>query len=134
MANNRPTWEEYFYGIAAAVSLRATCPRASVGAVIVSEEHRILSTGYNGAPPGEDHCLDVGCRIEDGRCQRALHAEVNAVAHAARHGVSIKGATLYVVGKDVCRECAKVLAAAGLDDTIRLGTRNPWSWWEGRLP
>lgn len=51
--DNRPTWEQYFHGIAAAVALRATCPRASVGLVIVSEEHRILSTGYNGAPPGE---------------------------------------------------------------------------------
>ena len=67
--DNGPTWEQYFHGIAAAVSLRATCPRARVGAVIVSEEHRILSTGYNGAPPGEDHCLDVGRRIEDVRRQ-----------------------------------------------------------------
>lgn len=67
--DNGPTWEQYFHGIAAAVSLRATCPRASVGAVIVSEGHRILSTGYNGAPPGEAHCLDVGCRIEDMRRQ-----------------------------------------------------------------
>ena len=121
--DDRPTWEQYFYGIANAVSLRASCPRASVGAVIVSEEHHILSTGYNGAPPGEAHCLDVGCLIEDERCQRALHAEVNAVAHAARHGVSIKGATMYVVGKDVCRECAKVLAAAGLSATVLVGTR-----------
>ena len=110
----RPDWDTYFLDIAEAVARRATCPRARVGAVIVSREHRILSTGYNGAPPGSPHCEEVGCLLVDEHCQRALHAEVNAVAHAARHGVAIAGASLYVVGKSVCRECGKVLAATGI--------------------
>lgn len=110
----RPSWDEYFISIATEVSKRATCPRSSVGAVIVSEDNRILSTGYNGAPSGEYHCLDVGCDVQDNHCQRALHAEINAVAWAARSGVPIKNSRIYVVGRDVCRECAKVLTAAGV--------------------
>ena len=100
-------------------SRRSTCPRADVGAVIVNPKtNRILSTGYNGAPPGEPHCTDVGCIMEDGHCQRALHAEVNAVVHAAK---DIDGAVIYVYGKrddgeikEVCRECMKVLKAANV--------------------
>jgi len=115
----RPSWNEYFIEIAKAVSTRSTCPRAHVGAVIVSPEKRILATGYNGSPLGEPHCDDIGCLIEDGHCQRALHAEVNAIAHAARHGISIKGATLYLWSSrgDItpCRECEKVRKAAGIE-------------------
>lgn len=118
----RPDWPEYFSGIAEAVSRRATCPRASVGAVIVSSEHRILATGYNGSAPGEPHCIDIGCDVVDGHCQRTQHAEVNAVAYAARNGVSVAGGHLYLwIGgvanptvATVCRECAKVLKAAGV--------------------
>lgn len=111
----RPTWHDYFTEIAAVVAKRATCPRAHCGAVLVSPDNRILGTGYNGSAPGEPHCMDVGCLMEDGHCQRALHAEVNAIAFAARHGVRIEGARIYVAGpRDVCRECAKVLKAAGV--------------------
>lgn len=110
----RPTWDEYFRGIAQAVSVRASCPRASVGAVIVSNDNRILATGYNGAPSGDPDCIEAGCDMQDNHCQRALHAEVNAVAFAARHGTAIRGARIYVTGRDVCRECAKVLRAAGI--------------------
>ena len=107
----RPSWDEYFDVVARAIASRASCPRASVGAVIVNESNHVIATGYNGAPPGEPHCLEVGCFIEDGHCQRAIHAEVNAVVHAER---SLRGGRLYVTGKEVCRECAKVLRAAGV--------------------
>src|SRR5688572_27353982 len=85
----RPDWTEYFMGIAEAVSKRASCPRASVGAVLIDGDCRILATGYNGSATNEPHCLDAGCLIEDGHCQRAIHAEMNAVGYAARHGVSL---------------------------------------------
>ena len=119
---SRPDWPEYFMMFAEVASRRATCPRARCGAVIVNPKtHRILSTGYNGAPPGEDHCTDVGCLMEDGHCQRALHAEVNAVAQAAKSDTSIDGAAIYVYAKrddgnmkEVCRECNKVLKAANV--------------------
>lgn len=111
LTQSRPTRDENFMHIAEVVSERATCPRASIGAVIVSAENRILSTGYNGAPPGEPHCTDVGCDVVDGHCQRAIHAEVNAVVFARG---SLAGSRIYVYGRGVCRECAKVLKAAGV--------------------
>lgn len=119
--SERISKDEYFYEMARACSLRATCPRRSVGAVIVSGEGRLLATGYNGSPPGYPHCTDVGCEVVDNHCQRAIHAEVNAVAQAAMYGIPIKGARLYLyTGEDripPCRECMKVLLAAGVDIT-----------------
>ena len=110
----RPTWDEYFGWIAEMVSSRATCPRAEVGAVLV-KDNRIIGTGYNGSPPGEPHCRDVGCDVVDDHCQRAIHAEVNAVVHTT---TDIRGARLYLydsLGRDEpCRECAKVLRSGGI--------------------
>ena len=105
-------------GIAEAVSKRASCPRASVGAVLVSPDHRILATGYNGAPKGNRECLTYGCTVVDDHRQTAVHAEVNAVGYAARFGVPIEGARLYMFDTgnrpEPCRECRKVLLAAGV--------------------
>ena len=61
----RPDWDTYFLSLAKAVATRSTCPRASVGAVIVKDK-RVLATGYNGAPLGEPHCTEVGCLMENG--------------------------------------------------------------------
>ena len=114
----RPTWDEYFLAVARVAASRATCDRASVGAVIVSRDNRILSTGYNGSPPGEPHCDDAGHLMEDGHCQRTIHAETNAIAWAARVGVSLMGARLYIWSSShhttPCRECMKVVKAAGI--------------------
>jgi dCMP deaminase len=113
----RPTWDVTWLAVAETIAKRATCPRASVGAVIVRDNH-LISAGYNGAPSGQEHCTDIGCLIEDGHCQRAIHAEVNAIADAARRGVSIDGSTIYLydtLGRQPCRECAKVIAAVGLE-------------------
>jgi len=114
----RPDWDEYFLAIAEVVSRRSTCPRARVGAVIVSPDNRVLATGYNGSPPGELHCDDVGCLMVDGHCQRTLHAEVNAIAFAARAGVKLEGGRLYIWSSrgdvEPCRECEKVRKATGI--------------------
>lgn len=112
MADTRPPWDEYFMRIAKEVATRATCPRRSVGAVIVLER-RILTTGYNGAPHGLAHCTEVGCKIVDGHCQRALHAEQNAILQAALNGVSTRGATIYVTCQP-CNACAKMIINAGI--------------------
>ena len=90
----RPSWDLYFIRIAKEVSSRSTCPRAAVGAVIV-RDNQILATGYNGAPMGEPHCIDVGCDIVDGHCQRVVHAETNAVYQAIKYSIPLEGATLY---------------------------------------
>ena len=127
--NPRPGWSTYLMGFAIHASTRTSCPRATCGAAIVIDR-RVIATGYNGAPAGHPHCIDadVGCLMEDGHCQRALHAEVNAIGDAAARGVSVKGATMYIyrknttsVGAGPCRECRKVLVAAGIQECV-IGT------------
>lgn len=98
--------------IARTVATRATCPRASVGAVLVRES-RILTTGYNGAPRGVAHCTDVGCTIVNDHCARATHAEANAIVQAALHGISVSGSTAYCTHQP-CVNCSKLLISAGV--------------------
>ncbi|NJF24799.1 cytidine/deoxycytidylate deaminase family protein [Thermococcus sp. Bubb.Bath] len=112
----RPTKDEYFMLIAKLISLRATCPRLRVGAVAVKDGY-ILATGYNGAPRGMDHCIDVGCLIVDGHCHRAVHAEQNVIAMAARKGISLEGATLYVTHFP-CDVCFKLVLNAGIKEVV----------------
>ena len=98
--------------VARTVATRATCPRASVGAVLV-REHRILTTGYNGAPRHVAHCTEAGCELVGGHCVRSTHAEANAVVQAALHGVQVEGATAYCTHQP-CVNCAKLLISAGV--------------------
>ncbi len=109
---SRPDWDVYFMEIARTVATRATCPRASVGAVIV-RDHRLLTTGYNGAPRGTGHCSDVGCMMVAAHCARAVHAEANAIVQGALHGVSLDGATAYCTHQP-CAGCSKLLISAGV--------------------
>jgi len=99
------------------VAARATCLRLHVGAIIVSPDGHILSTGYNGAPKGMEHCqtcLRMEKNISHGQnyeiC-RSVHAEQNAIIQAAVNGVSVKGATLYCTHKP-CYICAKMIVNA----------------------
>ena len=98
--------------IARQVATRSTCDRKHVGAVIVRDK-TILSTGYNGSIRGLPHCEDVGCVIEDGHCVSTVHAEANAIIHAARNGVAIAGAELYTTASP-CWPCFKLIANAGI--------------------
>lgn len=117
---NRPSWDEYFLSIAKLVSGRSTCLRRKVGAVVVKNK-QILTTGYNGAPSGLTHCDELGClreklNVPSGQRHelcRALHAEQNAFLQAARHGVSLDGATLYVTTQP-CSICAKMIINVGI--------------------
>ena len=112
----RPDWDDYFMEIARTVATRATCPRASVGAVITREK-RILTTGYNGAPRGVPHCTDAGCLMVDGHCLRATHAEANAIVQGALHGVSLAGGTAYCTHQP-CAGCSKLLISAGIQRIV----------------
>ena len=116
----RPDWDEYFVDIVELVARRSTCRRRAVGALLV-RERRMLATGYNGAPTGMRHCLDIGCLREQlgipsgerHELCRGLHAEQNALIQAALHGVSVKGATLYCTNHP-CIICTKMLINGGI--------------------
>ena len=116
----RPSWDEYFMEITNLVSKRSTCKRRQVGAILVKDK-RILATGYNGAPPGLQHCLDTGCLREQEQIPsgerhelcRGLHAEQNTIIQAAYHGVSIRDATLYCTNLP-CSICFKMIISAGI--------------------
>ncbi|MBN1334963.1 MAG: dCMP deaminase family protein [Deltaproteobacteria bacterium] len=109
---SRVDWDHYFMNVARVVSSRATCDRRRVGAVIV-RNRTILATGYNGSVSGLPHCDDVGHMMEDGHCVATIHAELNAVVQAARNGVRIEGASIYITASP-CWNCFKVLANAGI--------------------
>lgn len=121
----RQAWEEYFMSIAHLVSRRSTCLRRQVGAVAVSPDNRILGTGYNGNLPGAPHCLDLGCLrqelgVPSGQRQeicRAQHAEANICNFAARHGVALEGATMYVTTQP-CSTCVKAMVTSGIKRVI----------------
>ena len=120
----RPSWEEYFMDITHLVAKRSTCLRRQVGAILVKDK-KILATGYNGAPAGLKHCLDIGClreqlSIPSGERHelcRGLHAEQNAIIQAAYHGVAIRGATLYCTNHP-CVICSKMLINAGIERIV----------------
>ncbi|HVW24013.1 MAG TPA: dCMP deaminase family protein [Polyangiaceae bacterium] len=112
MSTNRASWDEYFMAIARQVATRSTCDRKHVGAVIV-RDRMILTTGYNGSIRGLPHCDDVGHLMEEGHCVRTTHAEANALVQAARNGVSVDGAGIYVTASP-CFGCFKLIANAGL--------------------
>lgn len=121
----RQTWDEYFMNIAHQVATRSTCLRRQVGAVAVSRDNRILGTGYNGSLPGTPHCDVVGCLrdelgVPSGQRQeicRAQHAEANVCNFAARHGVALEGATMYVTAQP-CTTCVKAMATTGIRRVI----------------
>ncbi len=114
----RPGWDHYFLALAHTVATRASCDRKHVGAVIVDDDHRIVSTGYNGAAAKTFDCDTAGHLLKEvaGRqsCVRSLHAESNALDYAGRFA---KGCTLYVTVIP-CFECAKRLTNAGITRAV----------------
>ncbi|MFX1320961.1 MAG: cytidine/deoxycytidylate deaminase family protein [Promethearchaeota archaeon] len=121
--DNRISKDDYFMKIAEVVSLRSTCIKRKVGAVLVKDSH-ILSTGYNGAPAGLKHCNPETCvrkNLKSGEkpelC-RGLHAEINCIIQAAIHGTSIKGETTIYSTTFPCMSCLKLLINAGINRLV----------------
>jgi len=121
----RPTWDEYFMEVVNAVSRRGTCDRGRTGCVIV-KDRQILATGYVGSAAGDEHCDEAGHQYQkrlnsDGtvseHCVRTVHAEQNAIAQAAKRGVAIDGATIYMK-LESCPVCAKMLVNAGIKRVV----------------
>ena len=106
------------------VAKRATCLRRQVGAVLVMDK-RLLATGYNGAPSGLAHCLEVGCLREQRQIPsgerhelcRGLHAEQNVIIQAAFHGIRIQNSTLYCTNLP-CVICTKMIINAGIKEIV----------------
>ena len=125
LEDKRPSWDEYFMGMAKLTSQRSTCLRRKVGAVIVKDKH-IVATGYNGAPSGLSHCAELGgclreqLKVPSGQRHelcRALHAEQNAIIQAATLGQSIEGASIYITHQP-CSICSKMIINAGIERIV----------------
>lgn len=121
----RPSWDKYFLEIARTVATRATCDRGRSGCVVVKDKG-ILCTGYVGSAINLPHCDEVGHLIktvhnEDGttsqHCVRTIHAEQNAIARAARFGISLEGATMYLK-MEPCHVCAKMIINSGIKRVV----------------
>jgi dCMP deaminase len=124
---SRPSIDEYYIQMCDHVAKRSTCKRHNFGAILTKNK-QILATGYNGAPRGLPHCLEVGCLrdklgIESGTRHEicaAVHAEQNAIIQCAYHGVSSKDSIMYV-NASPCRICAKIIINAGIKKVIFRG-------------
>jgi dCMP deaminase len=118
--NDRPTWDEYFLMMAKLASTRSTCLAFPVGAVIV-KDRQLLATGYNGSPSGSSHCTSQGfcypdlssCNVSSSLPSRSVHAESNAIAQAAKHGISTQSSSIYVT-LEPCLSCLKLIISAGI--------------------
>jgi dCMP deaminase len=119
-----PNWENYFMLLAGHISMRSKDPSTQVGAVIVGVENDILATGYNGFAPGVP---DTDERWErPGKYDRVIHAEVNAIARAARRGTALADSTIYCTHAPCCH-CARVIIAAGITRVVSYGSPDGWS-------
>lgn len=110
--DQRPSWDEYFMSAALLMSLRSACDRLHVGCVLVSggeQRNRVIAAGYNGFLPGAPH----ESFIRDDHEQATVHAEQNAIADAAKRGISVLGATAYI-SHFPCLNCAKILVSSGI--------------------
>ncbi|WAH37345.1 ComE operon protein 2 [Alicyclobacillus dauci] len=112
--NHRLSWDAFFASQSRVMALRSTCTRLSVGCVIVRDK-RMIASGYNGSINHDEHCLDVGCKVVDGHCVRAIHAEQNALLQCARFGIATEGADLYVTHLP-CLHCTKSIIQAGIQN------------------
>lgn len=120
---HKPSWNAYWIKMCHLVASRGSCSRRQIGAVIVSDDNILLSSGYNGTPRGVKNCNEGGCARcnNQGAAQSGtnlgeclcVHGEENAIVQAARQGIAIKGATLYT-SFCPCSYCAKSIVNAGI--------------------
>lgn len=115
------SWDEYFMSVALLASMRSKDPNTQVGACIVGDDKRIISTGYNGFPRGcSDDEFPWNREGEDTKYPYVVHAELNAILNAG--GRSLSGSTLYVA-LFPCNECAKAIIQAGIKTVVYLSDK-----------
>jgi len=131
-------WDTFFHTVCIAISTKSPCLSRQIGAILVRDKS-IISSGYNGPARGYKHCGDIqpgvmqGISGKLGICPRkakgyksgeglhecpAGHAEVNSIINAARNGVSVMGATLYMNCIIPCKDCAILLVNAGIKEIV----------------
>ncbi len=110
--HKRPSWDEYFLDITNCVGSRTTCDKSGSGCVI-TQDNRIVSTGYTGSLSGLPHCNDVGHQLKSNECTRIIHAEHNAISQALKFGISLDGATMYCK-ESLCSACKKMALSLGI--------------------
>lgn len=110
-------WHQRFINLAKEIAAWSKDPSTKCGAIIVSKDRRILATGYNGLPHGyNDYCLTSMPREE--KYKRVVHAEMNAILNAAKHGAKLDNSTLYVSGLPICCNCAKHITSVGIKTVV----------------
>ena len=122
-------WDGRFLGLAAHIAGWSKDPSTQVGCVIVGPDREVRSTGFNGLPRG---IADTRERLEDRELKYLLicHAEENAIMHAARIGMSVKGCTVYVTWPP-CTRCARSLIQAGVSEAIFPASAEVPERWRG---
>lgn len=109
-----PKWDRRYLGLAKTVSTWSK-DTTKIGAVIVDNNHRLISQGYNGYPRGFEDCYD--CDRET-KLNNTIHAELNAILNASINGVPLADTSIYIYGLPVCHECAKAIIQCGIKRVV----------------
>lgn len=109
-------WDQYFMVLAKTVAIKAKDPSKQIGAVVVGPDKNIVSTGFNGFPRGvkDDESVKDRLTNRDSKLLFTSHAEANSVYQAARHGISLRGCTIYIAELPVCSDCANAIIQSGI--------------------
>lgn len=116
-------WDDYFMGVSLLAADRSKDPSTQVGACIVSDDNRILSTGYNGFPQGcsdDDFPWNRDTSAGETKYNFVVHAELNAILNAG--GKSLVGSRIFV-SLFPCHECAKAIIQAGVKEVVYLSDK-----------
>ena len=117
------SWDEYFMGVAMLAARRSKDPNTQVGACIVDDDNRILSTGYNGFPYGcsdDEYPWTRDGDANDTKYPYVVHAELNAILN--NRGKNLVGARIYVA-LFPCNECAKAIVQSGIREVVYLSDK-----------
>ena len=122
-------WDNRFLSMAREIASWSKDPSKRIGAVAVSDKGQVLSQGYNGFPRG---ITDTDSRLHtrDEKYKYVVHAEMNVIYNATYTGVSLDGATLYVVGLPVCSECAKGIIQTGVKRVVMADVEGGTDRWK----
>lgn len=131
-------WDRHFLRLAAEHARMSKDPSTRVGSIIVGPDREVIALGFNGFPRGT---ADTHERLHDRDTKLAIvvHAEMNAILGAARHGVRLKGCTLYLAATDdsgsiwggpPCTRCTVEIIQAGISEVVSYAFKDVPSRWK----